>query len=71
MATEEHNNNLEDVSKLYKRKKRMMQAKTSNMDKRVKERYIEKVREKVSEWRGLHEIGMRDAYGNFEKLNLD
>lgn len=45
--------------------------KTSTMDKRVKERYIEKVREKVAEWRGMHEIGVKDYNGNCEKLNLD
>jgi len=33
-------------------------------DKRVKERYIEKVREKVSEWRAMHETGFRDKDGN-------
>lgn len=40
-------------------------------DKRVKERYIEKVREKVSEWRSMHETGFRDKDGNLMKLNLD
>ena len=40
-------------------------------DKRVKERYIEKVREKVSEWRAMHETGFRDKDGNIQKLNLD
>lgn len=41
------------------RKKKMMGGRSSN-DKRVKERYIEKVREKVAEWRAMHETGFRD-----------
>lgn len=44
------------------RKKKLM-GRSSN-DKRVKERYIEKVREKVAEWRAMHETGFRDQNGN-------
>lgn len=45
----------------------LMRGANNNMntsDKRVKERYIEKVREKVSEWRAMHETGFRDKDGN-------
>lgn len=35
----------------------------SQNDKRVKERYIEIVREKVTEWRAMHEIGLHDENG--------
>ena len=52
----------------------LMRGANNNMntsDKRVKERYIEKVREKVSEWRAMHETGFRDKDGNIQKLNLD
>lgn len=44
------------------RKKKMMCG--ASNEKRIKERYIEKVREKVREWRAMHETGLRDANGN-------
>lgn len=59
------------LPKVEKKKKKMMNNpafKGNNNsngapDKRVKERYIEKVREKVSEWRAMHEIGVPDKDG--------
>ncbi|KAL4459498.1 hypothetical protein ABPG74_018111 [Tetrahymena malaccensis] len=68
----QQNNNggssMEQGGKISRKKKLM--GRSSN-DKRVKERYIEKVREKVSEWRAMHETGFRDQNGNLQKLNLD
>lgn len=81
-----NNNNVGSSGQQKKKKKlmNMMMGSNTNIssnnlnnmrnninDKRVKERYIEKVREKVGEWRAMHETGFRDKDGNLQKINLD
>lgn len=40
-------------------------------EKRVKERQIQYVKEKVDEWRFLYENGRVNERGELEKMNLD